>query len=94
MVKGHSDSERGNPLQQYGLLFPINSKDSYMYHPTDRIALTTAFVEHWLERESRDTVSNMYRVNPFPWCLDLWLPVWCLPVLLLNFENQYQVVVF
>ena len=47
MVKDHSDSERGNPLQPHGLLFPINCKG--------RIAHTTAFdtpvVEHWLERE-------------------------------------------
>ena len=46
MVKDYSDSERGNPLPPHGLLF-------YMHHPTDRIALTTAFVtivvEHWLE---------------------------------------------
>ena len=48
MVKDHSDSERGNPLPPYGLLFN-------MRHPTDRITHTTAFVtpvvEHWLERE-------------------------------------------
>ena len=45
MVKDHSDSERGNPLQWF----------FYMYPHTDRIAYTTAFdtpvVEHWLERE-------------------------------------------
>ena len=55
MVKDHSDSERGNPLPPHGLLFPINSKEIYMHHPTDRIAHTMAFVtpvvEHWLERE-------------------------------------------
>ena len=34
MVKNHSD----------GLLFSISSKGSYMHHPTDRIAHTTAFV--------------------------------------------------
>ena len=46
MVKDHSDSETGNP---------INSGFFYMHHPIDRIAHTTAFVtpvvEHWLERE-------------------------------------------
>ena len=50
VVKGHSDSERGNPLptlsvKQQGLF--------YMHHPTDRISHATAFVtpvvEHWLE---------------------------------------------
>ena len=30
MVKDHSDSERGNPLPPHGLLFPINSKGSFM----------------------------------------------------------------
>ena len=29
MVKDHSDSERGNPLPPYGLLFPISSKGSF-----------------------------------------------------------------
>ena len=56
MVKDDSDRERGNPLPPHGLLFPINSKCSFIciIH-TDRIAHTTAFVksalEHWLERE-------------------------------------------
>ena len=53
VVKDHSDSERGNPLPPHGLLFPINSKCSFIC--TDRIAHTTAFVtpvvEHWLEQE-------------------------------------------
>ena len=30
MVKYHSDSERGNPLPPHGLLFPINSKGSFI----------------------------------------------------------------
>ena len=30
MVDGHSDSERGNPLPPHGLLFPINSKGSFI----------------------------------------------------------------
>ena len=51
MFKDHSDSERGNPLPPHGLLFPINSKGSFIC--TDRITHTTAFVtpvvEHWLE---------------------------------------------
>ena len=57
MVKYHTDSERGNPMPPHGLLFPINSMGFYMYHLTDRIAHTTAFVkpvvEHWLDREMR-----------------------------------------
>ena len=30
MVNDHSDSERGNPLPPPGLLFPINSKGSFI----------------------------------------------------------------
>ena len=30
MVKDHSDSKRGNPLPLHGLLFPINSKGSFI----------------------------------------------------------------
>ena len=55
MVKDHSDSERGNPVPPHGLLFPINSKGSFISIIHARISHTTAFVtpfvEHWLERE-------------------------------------------
>ena len=30
MVEDHSDSERGNPVPLYGLLFPISSKGSFI----------------------------------------------------------------
>ena len=30
MVKDHTDSERGNPLPPHELLFPINSKGSFI----------------------------------------------------------------
>ena len=54
-VKDHSDSERGNPVPPHGLLFPINSKGSFISIIHARISHTTAFVipfvEHWLERE-------------------------------------------
>ena len=30
MIKDHSDSERGNLLLPHGLLFPINSKGSFI----------------------------------------------------------------
>ena len=63
MVKGHSDNEKGNPLPPYRLLLSINSKGFYMYHPTDRITHSTAFVtpvvEHWLEREIAQWVHPM-----------------------------------
>ena len=55
MVKDHSDSERGNLLWPlHGLLFPINSKGSFIGTITQyRIEHTTAFVtlvvEHCLE---------------------------------------------
>ena len=55
MVKDHSDSERGNPLLPHGLLFPINSKGSFICTIPHRIGHTTAFVTpvvgHWLEQE-------------------------------------------
>ena len=64
MVKDHSDSERGNPLPQHELLFPISSKGSFIcIIPTHRITHTTAFVtpvvEHWLEREVAQWVHLM-----------------------------------
>ena len=30
MVKDHCDSEKGNPMPPHGLLFPINSKGSFV----------------------------------------------------------------
>ena len=30
MVEDHSESERGNPLPPYGLLFPTSSKGSFI----------------------------------------------------------------
>ena len=63
MVEDHSDSERGNLLPPHGLLFPINSKGSFICTIPDRIAHTTAFdtpvVEHWLEREIAQWVHPM-----------------------------------
>ena len=44
IVKDHSDSERGNRLPPHGLLFPINSKGSFICIIPDRIAHITAFV--------------------------------------------------
>ena len=35
MVKDHSDSEKGNPLQPHRLLFTINSK-VFLYAPSHR----------------------------------------------------------
>ena len=55
MVKDHSDFEKGNPLPPHRLLFPINSKVSFICTIPQRITHTTAFVtpvvEHWLEGE-------------------------------------------
>ena len=63
MVKNHSDSEKGKPLPPHGLLFPINSKGSFICTIPDRTAHTTAFVtpvvEHWLEREIAQWVHLM-----------------------------------
>ena len=68
MVKDNSDNERRNLLPPlHGLLFLI-SRFFYMYHPTDRIAHTTAFVkpvmEHWLEREIALWSTMKYRPTP------------------------------
>ena len=46
MVKDHSNSEKGNPLPPHGLLFPFNSKGSFICTIPQR-----PVVEHWLERE-------------------------------------------
>ena len=48
MVKDHSDCERGNPLPPHRLLFPINSKGSFIWI-THTTAFVTPVVEHWLE---------------------------------------------
>ena len=51
MVEDHSDSERGNPLPPHRLLFPINSKGSFICRIAHTMAFVTPVVEHWLERE-------------------------------------------
>ena len=51
MVKDHSDSERENPLPPHRLLFPINSKVSFIGIIPHTTAFVTPVVEHWLERE-------------------------------------------
>ena len=62
MVKDHSDSERGNPMPPYGLLFPISSKVFFLYASSNRqdsTAFVTSVVEHWLEREIAQWVHPM-----------------------------------
>ena len=51
MVKDHSDSERGTPLPPHGLLFPINSKGSFICTIPQTGLHIPRVVEHWLERE-------------------------------------------
>ena len=62
MVKDHSDNEKGNLLPPHRLLFPINSRGSFIC-TIPHIAHTTAFVtpveEHWLEREIAQCVHHM-----------------------------------
>ena len=53
MVKDHSDSEKGNPLPPHRLLFPINSKGSFI------CTIPQTVVEHWLEREIAQWVHPM-----------------------------------
>ena len=63
MVKDHSDSEKGNPLPPHRLLFPIDSKGSFICTIPDRIShimdFFTPVVEHWLEREIAQWVHTM-----------------------------------
>ena len=57
MVEDHSDSERGNPLLPHGVLFPINSKGSFIctipytgYHipqPLIHQSWSTGWNEKW-----------------------------------------------
>ena len=49
MVKDHSDSEKGNPLPPHSLLFPINSKGSFICTISHTTAFVTPVVEHWLK---------------------------------------------
>ena len=53
MVKDHSDSERKPTAATWATLSDWQQGFFYMYHPTDRITYTTAFVTpvvvHWLE---------------------------------------------
>ena len=43
MVKDHSDRERGNPLPSHGILFPINSKGSF-------ICMIQSWITGWNEK--------------------------------------------
>ena len=62
MIKAHSDSEKGNLLPPHRLLFPINSKGSFICtipqtgHTT---GFVTPVVEHWLEREIAQRIHPM-----------------------------------
>ena len=58
MVEDHSDSERWNLLPPHGLLFPINSKSSFICN-IPQTAFVTPVVEHWLEREIPQWVHPM-----------------------------------
>ena len=97
MVKDHSDSERGNPLLPNGLLFLINSKSSFMCHPTDRIYHTTAFVtpvvEHWLEREITQWVHHEESIRwPIaPWVDALTTELHLAPILFHDCRHLVQV---
>ena len=51
MVKDHSDSEKVNRLPPHRLLFPINSKGSFIcIIPKTGQHIPQKVVEHWLER--------------------------------------------
>ena len=50
MVKDHSDSEKGNPVPPHRLLFPINSKGSFICTTPDRIAHPSRGSLAWLNK--------------------------------------------
>ena len=54
MVKDYSDSERGNPLPQHGLLFPVSSKGTFIC-----IIPQTGYTYHGLCYTSRAAVTGM-----------------------------------
>ena len=63
IVKDHSNSERGNPLQPHGLLFPISSKVGFFFKAPSHMAFVTPVEMHWLEREiavHRKQISNSW----------------------------------
>ena len=59
MVRDISDSEKGNVLPPHRLLFPINSKCSFICTIPHTTAFVTPVVEHWLEREIAQWVIHM-----------------------------------
>ena len=61
MVKDHSDSERGNPLLPHGLLFPINSKGSFICTiPQTGLHIPWPLLhQSWQEREIAQWVHPM-----------------------------------
>ena len=62
MEKDHSDSESGNLMLSYGLLFPVSIKSSFICIITDGITHTMAFVTpvmgHMLQREIAQWLHN------------------------------------
>ena len=57
MVKDHTDSDRGNPIED-------NSKGSfYMHHPTDRITHTTAFVTPVVPHRPDSTYHGLWYIS-------------------------------
>ena len=69
----------------------VRGGHNWYWHFVHLYVRHTCICFRWI---ARDSVLDMYRVIPFPWCPDLWLLVSCLPVLLLNFENQYNVLIW
>ena len=62
-VNDHSGNEIGNPLLIHGLLFPVNSKGSFICTIPVRIAHTMTFVipvmVHWLERKIANPIAQV-----------------------------------
>ena len=63
MVKDHSDSEKGNPLQPHRLLFPINSKGSFISTEMEDLSSRYMNGSDRHERCGHGTVSESRKYN-------------------------------
>ena len=78
MVKVHSDRERGTEVRPpHGLLFPINSKGSFIsiITQTHTTVFVTPVVGHWMERSIHRFPPLIYRLLCFPTLNTVYIPV-------------------
>ena len=66
MVKYHTDSERGNLLPSHGLLFPINSKGSFIcIIPQTGLHIPQPLLHQSGTRNSSSSKSNAFNTDRF-----------------------------